>query len=81
MTLNPPLRHNDVEVTSFDPQQHIIHAVVYVKAFSPLQVNTPEMVSIIQQKINNVIRYMEMEGYIIYKGLWAIQAGIVVSTP
>lgn len=81
MILNPPLRRNDIEVTSINSGAKTVSMVVYMPTHSQMQVHTPETHSFIQHKVNGIMLYLEAEGYIESNNNWIIHTGIVVSTP
>lgn len=82
MTFNPPMRlWNGVEVTAINPAVRAMSIVVYVKAHSPMQVQTPAVRHVIDVKVHHVIRYLELEGYIPSGEGWTVKSGIVVTTP
>ena len=81
MILNPPLRRNGVEVTALDKTTHVINSVVFIEAYSPLQVKTPEIQSLIKRKLNDMVVYLTMEGYIDQNENWFIKSGVVIQSP
>ena len=81
MTLNPPLRHDGIEVTSINPDGRSLSLVIYVKAHSPMQVHTPEVQQDIRVKVNHIVHYLELEGYIPKDANWVVNAGLVLITP
>ena len=78
MTLNPPLRLNGVEVTSIHATAHTLHCVVFMEGCIPIHIKTPEMQETIQHRIDNTVRYMEVEGFIPMGEQWLIHSGVVM---
>ena len=81
MIFNPPLRHGDTTVISINEAAHIISFVIYVKAYSPLEVQTQEMQGRIKRSVDAMIHYLEWEDYIQSGSKWTARTGVVVTTP
>jgi ribosomal protein S15P/S13E len=80
MKLNPPLRRKGVEVTTINEVASTIHFVVHAKA-TPSDAHTMEFLAHVTSRVNEMMKYLEMEGYIDLKKNWLTHKGIILHPP
>jgi hypothetical protein len=81
MTFNPPIRHTGIEVTSVNEAARTIHMIVYIFAHSPLEVQTPTAIQMIDKTCKYMVKYMEDEAFIKPGIPWLMHTGAVVIPP
>ena len=69
---------NNVEVVGIDTDTFSIHAVVHLYAGKD---GLPNIPSSIKKTVENMVDYMETEGFLPTKKLWTIKTGILVHPP
>ncbi len=80
MIFNPTLRRKGVEVASINEGLHTINFVVHVNA--PLEVvQTLEYKAHISKRVREMVRYLELEGYIGPKQTWLTHMGVIIHPP
>lgn len=77
MIFNPPLTRNGVEVTSINESLRTIHFVVHVTG-TVADVQAMEGRANISSAVRDMVRYLEMEGYINPKQNWLTHMGVMV---
>ena len=81
MKLTPPLRRKGVEVTSINEGAHTVSCIVHVRA-SAKDVHTMEFTHHVSTRVQDMMRYLEMEGYINLKdGKWLTHRSVVLHPP
>jgi len=79
MVFNPPLRRNGVEVASINETLHTIHFIVHVVGANAItDVQTMEGRAHISSAVRDMVRYLEMEGYIKPKQNWLTHMGVMI---
>ena len=77
MIFNPPLKVNNVEVTSVNEQTHSIHFLVHIKG-SIADLATMEVSAEVHRQVTNAVNYLCREGYIKdHPQNWLTHVGVI----
>ena len=74
----PPLQHGDVMVTSIYPEIRRIHFIVYISHDEHAQIVGGQLPGGVTEKVNTMVHYLELEGYIPPQQNWLTNIGAIV---
>ena len=75
---DPPLQHGDVLVTSIYPEIRRIHIIVYISHDEQAQIVGGKLPEEVTEKVNVMVHYLELEGYIPAHQNWLTNIGAVI---